>query len=152
MKSIQKVSLETLKLETVFMSSKPGTEFTYEHLEYISGVKMDMKGKSYVRTALKRLNLPCETVRGKGIKLLSPENATTIVAYKIIKIDRSVKRAEKTTLQVKNHEEIFNSLTEKEQKDINFMAAVFAGIRSFSEQAKKQLESKPPVKIGQLVE
>lgn len=149
MRTIQEVSEQTLKLEAVFSSSPTGEFFTYEQLQELTQVAMDNRGKAFMRTALKRLKLPYETERGEGIKLLSKDNASRIVATKVIKIDNSVKRAEKTTKHIMSNA-VFEELTESEKKGINFIGALFATIRSYSQSAKKIFYSKPLI-VGEKV-
>lgn len=144
--SIQEVSKETLQLENVFRSANPGEFFLYSELQKLTGVKMDETGKTYMRSALKRLKLPYEVIRGKGVAVLSPKNATNIVIHKVVKVDTAIKRAEKTTKQVR--ERVYNELTEPEQKNINFLGALFGTIRSYSQSAKK-IFGKKPVMIGE---
>lgn len=146
MMSIQEVSKETLQLENVFRSANPGEFFLYSELQKLTGVKMDETGKTYMRSALKRLKLPYEVIRGKGVAVLSPKNATNIVVHKVVKVDTAIKRAEKTTKQVR--ERVYNELTEPEQKNINFLGALFGTIRSYSQSAKK-IFGKKPVMIGE---
>lgn len=147
-KTIQEVSKETLKLEGIFSTATPGEFFSYEMLQKLSNVKMDERGKSYMRSALKRLKLPYEVIIGNGIKILSAKNASQIVINKVVKIDNSIKRAEKTTKQVRAR--VYNQLTEPEQKNINFLGALFGTIRSYSASAKR-IFSKEPLKIGERV-
>lgn len=101
MKTIQEVSEQTLKIENILASGSPGEEFTYQQLQNLTGVKMDNIGKSYMRSALRRLRMPYEVTHGVGIRLLSPDNAMRIVTTKVVKIDNTVKRAEKTVKQVR---------------------------------------------------
>lgn len=144
MNTIAEVSKETLKIENILKISKPGEFITYKNIEKISGVRMDNKGKSYLRTALNRLKFEYSPVKGEGIQLASPENAIAIVSKRVIKIDNSVKRAEKTTKRVTN--QFYDKLTEHEQKNVNYLSAVFASLRAYSQSAKmffKKTEHKP---------
>lgn len=134
MNTIAEVSKQALKIESVLRASKPGDFITYKNLEILSGVKMDDKGKGYMRTALNRLKLEYSPVVGEGIQLASPENAIAIVSKRVIKIDNSVKRAEKTTKRVTN--QFYDKLTEHEQRNVNYLSAVFASLRAYSQSAK----------------
>lgn len=145
MHSIQQTSAETLKLETLLSNASKGNYFSYKDLQKLTGVLMDNRGKTFMRSALRRLKMPYEVVKGEGIKLLCSDNASRIVVTKVIKIDNSVKRADKTTKQVRD--KVYNELTETEQKNINFLSALFGTIRSYSQSAKKIFYSEP-LKIG----
>lgn len=145
MNTIQDVSANTLKLEGIFVSAKSGEYFTYQQLQELSGVRMDNRGKGYIKSALRRMKMPYETVRGQGIKLLSKDNATKIVVRDVIRIDNSIKKAEKTTNQVR--QKVYDQLTEVERKNINFLGALFGSIRSYSQSAKRIFRNDTP-KIG----
>lgn len=148
MNTIQDVSVNTLKLEGIFSSATAGEYFSYQNLQQLSGVRMDNRGKQYIKSALRRLKLPYETVRGQGIRLLSKDNATKIVVRDVIRIDNSIKKAEKTTRQVKDR--VYEQLTEGERKNINFLGALFGSIRSYSQSAKRIFKN-DPLKIGEKV-
>ena len=141
MKTIQQVSEQTLKIENILNSGAPGEEFTYHQLENLSGVKMDDHGKNYMRTALKRLRMPYEVISGVGIRLLSPDNAMRIVTTKVVKIDNTVKRAEKTVRQVR--EKTYNELDSRGQSSINALTSFFGSIRMFSKSAKMLFKNEP---------
>lgn len=135
MHTIQEVSQNTLKLEGIFSAAAPGEFFSYSQLQQISGIRMDSRGKSYIKGAFRRLKTPYETIRGQGVKILSKDNATRIVIRDVVKIDNSIKRAEKTTRQVKNI--VYDQLPEEERRNINFLGALFGTIRSYSQSAKR---------------
>lgn len=93
---------------------------------------------------MNRLKFEYSPVRGEGIELASPDNAIAIVSKRVIKIDNSVKRAEKTTKRVTN--QFYDKLSEHEQKNVNYLSAVFASLRAYSQSAKyffKKTEHKP---------
>jgi hypothetical protein len=135
MNTIAEVSKQTLQIESVLKQAKPGDYITYKNLEVLSGVKMDNRGKGYMRTALNRLTLEYSPVTGHGIILASPENSISIVSKRVIIIDSSVKRAEKTTKRITN--QFYDKLNEHEQKNVNYLSAVFASLRAYSQSAKQ---------------
>ena len=141
MNSIPKVSEETLKIEALLTNVEKGTFFSYGDLQQLTGVIMNNRGKGFMRTALKRLKQPYECVRGSGIKILSAENATRIVVNRVVRIDNSVKRADKITKQV--HDRVYDELTEPEQKNIKFLSIMFGTIRNYSQSAKRIFRSQP---------
>jgi len=57
LKEIDEISKESLILKEYFAKFEPGEELSYLQIENESGVKMDNKGKGYMRTALKNLKL-----------------------------------------------------------------------------------------------
>lgn len=146
--TIQQVSEDTLKLVGLFSSAEVGREFTFKNIEDLTGIKMDERGKGFMRSALKKLKMPYENIRGHGICLLSPENASRIVVSKVVKVDNSIKRAAKTTKQVSDR--VYDKLSEEEKKNINFLGALFGTIRAYSTSAKR-IFSKPQLKVGEEV-
>lgn len=143
MNTIAEVSQQTLRIENILKKSKPGDFVTYKNIESQSGVKMDNKGKGYLRTALNRLKLEYSPVHGEGIELASSSNAIALVSKRVIKIDNSVKKAEKTTKRITN--QFYDKLSEAEQKNVNYLSAVFASLRAYSQSAKfffKKTENK----------
>lgn len=144
MNTIAQASSQTLRIENVLKTSRPGEFITYKNIESLSGVKMDNKGKGYLRTALNRLKLEYSPVSGQGIELASAQNAIVIVSKRVVKIDNSVKKAEKTTKRITN--QFYDKLSESEQKNVNYLSAVFASLRAYSQSAKmffKKTEHKP---------
>lgn len=144
MNTIAQASSQTLRIENVLKTSRPGEFITYKNIEVLSGVKMDNKGKGYLRTALNRLKLEYSPVPGEGIELASAQNAIVIVSKRVVKIDNSVKKAEKTTKRITN--QFYDKLSESEQKNVNYLSAVFASLRAYSQSAKmffKKTEHKP---------
>lgn len=134
MKTIAEISKQTLQIESVLKNAKPGDIITYKNLEILSGVRMDNKGKGYMRTALNRLKLEYSPIVGEGIELASPENSISIVSKRVIRIDSSVRKAEKTTKRITN--QFYDKLSEHEQKNVNYLSAVFASLRAYSQSAK----------------
>lgn len=133
-KYMETVSEQTLKIESVIKHLRPGDFISYQNIFELSGVRMDVKGRSYLRTALNRLGIEYTSVWGKGIELASHKNAISIVASRVVKIDNSVKRAEKTTKRITN--QFYDKLNEDEQKNVNYLSAIFASLRAYSSSAK----------------
>lgn len=143
MNTFAEVSQQTLKIENSLKLCKPGEFIDYIKLEKLTGVKMDNTGKGYLRTALNRLKLEYTTIKGVGIELASETNAIAIVSRKVIRIDNSVKRAEKTTKRITN--QFYDKLSDHEQKNVNYLSAVFSSLRAYSRSAKtffKKTENK----------
>lgn len=146
--SIQEISQNTLKFEAIFSIAEKGKFFSYGDLYQATKVVMDINGKSYMKSALRRLKLPYETIHGEGIRLLSKDNATRIVVRDVMKIDRSVKKAEKTTKQVQNR--IFDELPKEQQEQVKFLGSLFGAIRAYSTSAKAIFKPQQ-MKIGDKV-
>lgn len=133
-KTIAQISKETLKLVDYFGRCKPGQQMTYESIENATGVTMDERGKSFMRTALHKLKIEYSVIIGKGIKLADPGTTMPIVVHKLGRIDKAVKRAERS--QKNLQQKFFDSLDVPEQRQLLYLGAVFGAIRVASNNGK----------------
>jgi hypothetical protein len=134
MKTIADVSHETLVIEAILRELKPGDFISYEELESLSGVPMNIKGKSYMRTAARRLKIEFTTKRGVGIVTASPKNSCSIIAESVTRIDNSVFRAQKRNKNIIN--QFYDEMNDKDQKVVNKAAQELGTMRCFSRETK----------------
>lgn len=139
MKTIAKISEESLKLVGYIQDIPNGQILTFDQIERDTKINMDAKGKTYLRTACRKLKREYSPVIGIGIELASAKSATGIVSSKLIKIDRAVIRGEKTYHNVSS--KFYDELAPQEQKQINFIGAVFGAIRVAAKNGKNYLKS-----------
>jgi hypothetical protein len=140
MKTLAKISEESLTLIKYLEGVEHGQILSYQKIEQDTGVKMDTAaGKSYLRTACKKLHREYSCLRGVGIEMASPKSATTLVVGRLIKIDNAVKRGERTYNNVSVA--FYNELPPNEQKQINFIGAAFGAIRVAAENGKYYLKN-----------
>jgi hypothetical protein len=139
MKTIAKISEDTLTIINYLKDIPHGQYLTYEQIQTDTKVKMDTKGKSYLRTACKKLKREYSPVIGSGIELASAKSATGLVAHRLIRIDKAVKRGEKTYNNVTK--DFYSEFTPIEQKQINFIGAAFGAIRVAAENGKHFLKN-----------
>lgn len=135
--SIAEISAETLRIEEELKLFNPGQRISYHDLEKRTGVKMNYKGKQYLRAALRRSKLEYMCIYGEGIELASENTATTIISHKLVRIDNSVKRGEKTYKNVSN--QFYDKLSPIEQKQINFVGAAFGAIRLAANNSRQMI-------------
>lgn len=140
MKTIQKVSEETLAIENYLKDVPEGKLITYEEIAKECKVKMDTAGKGYMRTAIKRLRLEYSCIIGIGIQLADTGSASTIVVSKLSRIDSAVKRGEKSFNNISM--QFYDRLESREQKQLNFIGAAFGAIRLAAENGKRILKEK----------
>jgi len=139
MKTIAKISEESLKIVNYLEGIAHGETLSYDQIEKATGVKMDTKGRSYLRTAIKKLKREYSCIVGKGIELASAKSATNILVGRVVKIDNAVKRAEKTqTILVNN---FYDQLQPIEQKQALFLGAVFGAIRVAAQNGKHYIQN-----------
>ena len=133
-RTIGELSENTLKIQNYLEEQEVGTELSYKNIEHNTKVKMDLNGKANLRTALKRGKIEYSTIQGYGIKLADADSTMKILSQKTIKIDRAVKRAEKSHKNLQ--EQFFESLDEQHQKELLYIGAVFGAIRVAAENGK----------------
>lgn len=140
-----KASEHTLMIEAYLKTLNAGDRVSYETIAQESAVPMDTKGKSYLRTAANRLNIEYSSIRGQGIELCSEMNATGMIATRVQRIDKSVKRADKTTKRVTD--QFYEKLSNEDKQHVNVVASMFGAIRAYSNNARL-LFKKPIVKLS----
>lgn len=140
MKSFPEVSKETLRIENYLQSLPEGHLVTFDDIAENAEVKMDERGKAYMRTACKRLKIEYEAIKSVGIRLASESSASTIVVHKICRIDNAVKRGEKTHSNIKT--KFYDRLTDSEKKGLDLFGYAFSVIRSGANYGKKILKAK----------
>lgn len=131
---IAKVSEDVLKIERFLETKNPGEAIGYDELAMETGVEMSIEGKAKLRTALKRLRLEYSPIHGCGIRLADAGLVMPLLSNRIVRIDRAVKRADKTqkNLQV----QFFEALSPEEQRQVLFAGAVFGAIRVAAENGR----------------
>jgi len=139
MKTIAKISEESITLINYLESIANGQVLSYSQIQQETGVKMDNAGKSYLRTALNKLKREYSAIHGIGIELTCAKTATSVVVKRLVKIDRSVGRAEKTVKRVTT--QFYNELSEPEQKQVNFLGAIFGAIKLSARNGKYYLKA-----------
>ena len=133
-RTIGELSKDTLSIQSYLEDQDQGTELSYKNIEHFSKVKMDLNGKSKLRTALKRAKIEYSCIPKYGIKLADAKSTMNILSQKTIKIDRAVRRAEKSHKNLQ--EQFFESLDEVHQKELLYIGAVFGAIRVAAENGK----------------
>ena len=140
MQTLAKISEESLTLINYLKNVEHGQILSYQQIEKDSGVKMNNPaGRSYLRTACKKLKLEYSCLRGVGIKMAGADTAMTLVVGRLVKIDNAVKRGERTYNNVSMA--FYNELEPAEQKQINFVGAAFGAIRVAAENGKYYLKN-----------
>jgi hypothetical protein len=140
MQTLAKISEESLTLMNYLKDVEHGQILSYQQIEQDTSVKMNTPaGRSYLRTACKKLKREYSCIRGIGIKLADKHTATTLVIGRLVKIDNAVKRGERTYNNVSIA--FYNELSPLEQRTINFVGAAFGAIRVAAENGKYYLKN-----------
>jgi hypothetical protein len=140
MKTIQEVSKETLKIENYLRTLDEGTCISYDEIHKQTGVRMDTKGKSYLRTAMKRCGYQYLCKPGNGVELASPESAMTITAHSLVKVDGAVRKSAKTTKSL--YERFADRMEETAKKQLGYIVAFHAAIRTQSINMKRMVRER----------
>ena len=133
-KTVAELDKDSISLMEFFTKQNPGAELSYLAIENGSGVKMNVRGKGLMRRALHRMRLEYSCARGYGIVLADTDMVMPILSTKITRIDRAVKRGDRS--QKNLQEQFFNSLGPDQQRQILFAGAVFGAIRVAAEQGR----------------
>ena len=144
-RTIPEISKETLILEEYIRTKEDGTELSFEQITHETGITMNTYNKNHLRTACKRAKREYASIYGYGIKLADDKTVMPILTNRLVKIDRTVKRGEKS--QKILQEQFFNSLSEQEQKNILFIGACFGAIRAAAENGKLIYQKNNPKQI-----
>ena len=131
-KGLAKVSEDTLLLQGVLETRKPGEFISFESLASASGVCLDTRGKSLMRSALRRARLEYTPVISKGIMLAAPSTAITLCGWKIVRVDNSVRRAERTHKNLSD--KFFNQLPDGDRGRMMVLGGLFGAIRACAKQ------------------
>lgn len=134
MNTIAKVSEDTLKIETFFTQQSPGGFVSYEDIEKSTGVRMSVKGKAYMRSALNRLKIEYTVVPGSGIELASKDNGMKIISGRLRKINGTVKRANKCHRRIQD--QFFDAMSPEAQRQVLFVGSIFGAIRLAAENGR----------------
>lgn len=123
----------TAYLETL----QDGEEVPWIRFEADLNITMDDAGRNIVRDALRKAKRPYESIRGEGIRLSSPERAMAILGQRFVRIDNTVRSADRTqrALQARHLE----SMKPSEQQKMLAAAGFFGTIRAFAADARKKL-------------
>jgi len=133
-RTIAIISKETLQLQSYIEMKKPGDVISFLKIEKDTGIKMDERGKQHLRSALHRAKIEYSSIRSYGVKLADPETTMGILSHRLTKIDKSVKRADKT--QKNLQQKFFSELPVQEQRDILYIGSVFGAISAAAENGK----------------
>ena len=129
-----KASDETLRIKEYLEQKNPGDIVTYDEIGAETGVNMNSKGKSRLRSALKSLGLDFDTIRGQAIVLASAQNGLGIVGGKMQRISSAINKSRETHRRIQ--ERFLAEMTQEEQKRMVYIGATFAIIHEYSQQLK----------------
>ena len=145
--TICEVSETTLRLQEYIMTKPHGTELSYSRIAADTGIKMTEPNKQKLRSAIRRARREYAAIHVYGIVLADPGLVLPILSNRLIKIDRAVRRGDRThkTLQ----EQFFAQLSPEAQQKVLFAGAVFGAIRIAADNGRR-LHGKKTKKISNM--
>lgn len=124
-----------------YLSKKPeGARLSYVEIEESTGVRMDVTGKGYLRSALKMSHIETLNVKGYGIELVCADTAVEAVGKQFVMIDNSVKRGRKVTQNIASQ---FNTkMNEQDRNKVSYAISIFGAIEASADsyRAMRKLE------------
>lgn len=121
-----------LKTLTEYIDGQPdGEDLPWIRIEADTGVKMDNFGKTMLRRALRRR--PYEAIRGVGVRLSCPQTALVIAQSKLVAVDNSVRRADKTQQELQARH--LSQMATGDQQRMLLLASFFGAIRTVAKNA-----------------
>jgi hypothetical protein len=149
MKGIAEVSKETLQIETYLQTLNPGEQVLYSIIETETGIKMDERGKSCLRSALRRLRLNYTRLRspntGKGYILASPENSVGIVVENVMRVDKGIRKTHKVTESLKKS--FYSQLNDQDKNSLDFVHRETGAMLAFARLITKGVFAKEKPKV-----
>lgn len=130
------ISEQSITLSDYLLLQPKGALLSYTQIESDTGVKMDDQGKSYLRTALKRSKIEYTPIKGHGIELACVDNAMGIVGQKLNRVSSSIKRAEKTHLNIKS--QFYNELSDEDKQNSMMIGIAFATMNHLAKESKSR--------------
>jgi hypothetical protein len=144
-RTIPEVCAETLRLQVYIEEQPDGAELSFEKIAYDTGISMDELNKGHLRSALRRSKREYSSIYGYGIRLADSASVMPILTTRLVKIDKTVRRGEKT--QKALQERFFRSLSADDQKNVLFIGACFGAIRVAAENGKLLFQKPKPKQL-----
>ena len=139
-------SKELAVLKGLLNQTPSGAYLTYFDIEQKTNIKMDSRGKSILRSALRSVKREYRCNRSEGIELESPHNAMHLVTNRVKRVSNSLKKADKTTSRMA--ERYIDSLKKDDLERLLMTASLFGAIKTMA----KGLSNiyKPMVKLTKM--
>jgi len=135
--SIPEREKQVLQLIEYFRTVEDGAERSWLRIEADTEIVMDPLGRNLVRRALRKLKRPYEALRGEGVRMSAPESTLAIMGSRFGRIDRAVRRADRTRGQlVERH---FDALDDPDKQRMLVLAGFFGAVRAFAREASVKL-------------
>ena len=134
---------ETIKLRGFFENMPSNSYITYADIEKATGVKMTLRGKNHMRSALRHLKREYRSDKGVGIELEGAKNCMELVTGRVKRASNGLKRATKTTnlMQARYLEELPPDDRNRLLATASLFGAVSAMAKGLSQMYKEKVPS-----------
>ena len=123
-------SKEIVILKGLLSQTPSGAYVTYSDIETKTNIKMDTRGKSILRSALRSMKREYRCNRGEGVELESQHNAMHLVTNRVKRVSNSLKKADKTTTRMA--ERYLDSLKKDDRDRLLMTASLFGAIKAMA--------------------
>jgi len=123
-------SKEFMQIKSMLETIPLGSHITYAEIESKTGVKMDIRGKTILRSAARSLKLEYRADRGVGVEIESEKNAMHIVTGRVKRVSSSLKRADKTASRMT--ERYVEQLPKDDRDRLLATASLFGAIKAMA--------------------
>lgn len=123
-------SKELAVLKGLLNETPLGSHLTYANIEAKTGIKMNTRGKSILRSAFRSLKIEYACDVGVGVEIESDKNTMVRVTGRMKRVSGSIRRADKTTTRAV---ERYSEALPKDDRDRLFaVASVFGAMRAMA--------------------
>ena len=114
-----------------FLNEVPlGGFISYKDVEAKTEIKMNERGKSILRSALRSLKMEYRCDKGNGIEIESDKNTMHIVTDKVKRVGNSLRRADRTIVRMT--ERYVDQLPKPDRDRLLSTASLFGAIRAMA--------------------
>ena len=122
-------------LESYILTRPPGDRLSWMRIETDTGVVMDSRNKEKLRAAMVKHAIEYLPVPNYGIEIAGGHTGTEVVGRRLVRIDNSVKRGERSTMNILQR--FRNDMPDDDRRVVEHTAGVFGAIRVYALNAKK---------------
>ena len=116
-----------------FLNEVPlGGFISYKDIEAKTEIKMNERGKSILRSALRSLKMEYRCDKGNGIEIESDKNTMHIVTDRVKRVSNSLRRADRTVIRMT--ERYVDQLPKPDRDRLLSTASLFGAIRAMAKE------------------
>ena len=131
-KSTPEQQVRIAKLNEFFAKQEDGSELSWNHITYETGIEMDERGRNMVRLVLRKLRGRggYASVRGEGIILSAPHNSLGIVNEHGRRVGRAIRNWSKTVENARDR--YLDQMTNEDKQQILARVAFVGALKTMA--------------------